>query len=453
MVILSIVFSFNTKLGVTAENPIKFIPDNYYIKYIEMDDDENFDVIMNKDGDWSDYYYAKINTEGLFLNIPFQLIDNHRCSIARDYEGSFHFTHYQRNVSWNNSIIYSKKNSHGATLIEDKVIGISSGIFWQRSLFIKSDNNYNLHLFWMDGRDYDRENIQKNQTGEIYYKKMDFHGNNLTPDIRLTYGKSCKSIGSYYPPNVFSTIDFDSRGNIHLLYRECCYHQKFRDLHSRWNIYYLKLDDDGNILVNSTRVTERNIDTTGEYLKIDSYDNVNIVWTDGRLGDLIDSKDNTDIFFTRLNNSGIWITDIMKISNDDKFFSMNPSFCMDKYRNIHFAWDDTRYYGNNWEKDNIYYSKMLTDGTIIHDNVRIMDVPSSISRTRDPILFSTDDDILMVYEIYHGSPATFHETYIVSLRENNELSNKVVTIPSFEIILVILAVAVVFGKYKLNVLS
>ena len=126
---------------------------------------------------------------------------------------------------------------------------------------------------------------------------------------------------------------------------------------------------------------------------------------------------------------------------------------MDKYRNIHFAWDDTRYYGNNWEKDNIYYSKMLTDGTIIHDNVRIMDVPSSISRTRDPILFSTDDDILMVYEIYHGSPATFHETYIVSLRENNELSNKVVTIPSFEIILVILAVAVVFGKYKLNVLS
>ena len=422
-----------------------------------MDDDENFDVVMKREGafspydeDWKYSYYAKISNNGTYIIEPIRLLDSYFWSVTLDNEGFFHFADIEINTYMNYSITYSKTSSTGVSLIEDKEVSSSHIYFKSRKVCIKNDINNNLHLFWIDGRDYDIDDIQNNGTGEIYYKKLDCNGNGLTPDIRLTYRKSHKSIGSL--DNYMSTaIDFDSEGNIHFIYKDCRHYPSFYALHASWNLYYMKINNEGKVLLNTTQITESEIDVAREQLDIDMNDNVNIVWSDGSCGCCVDGTENYDIVFTQMNRNGTILMDKMKISNDNKYRSVSPCLCIDKYENIHFAWNDNRNEGGDYMTWNIYYSQVKRGYRNKYNNLRIVGNPNNKTSVRNPILFSTDDDIYMVYEVYHEWPASYHETYIVNLRESNELSNSVVTIPPFEIILVILAVAVVFAKYKSDV--
>ncbi len=128
------------------------------------------------------------------------------------------------------------------------------------------DSNNNVHIAWVDYRD---------GNYEIYYTKLDNNGNTLVDDRRLTFDPA----SSWFP-----SLAIDSNNNVHIAWGD------YRDGNSE--IYYTKLDNNGNTLVDDRRLTFDPADSGDPSLALDSNNNVHIAWDDYRDG-------NYEIYYKR----------------------------------------------------------------------------------------------------------------------------------------------------------
>ncbi|MBI5787606.1 MAG: hypothetical protein HZA78_01955 [Candidatus Schekmanbacteria bacterium] len=195
----------------------------------------------------------------------------------------------------------------------------------------------NIHIAWHDYR---------HGTGEIYYTKLDNNGNTLVDDTRLTYGGSSYGIVKSLAPS----LGVDSLGNIHIAWTD------YRD--SDWEIYYTKLDNNGNTLVDDTRLTSAWAQSYSPSLGIDISDNIHITWEDWRDG-------NPEIYYTKLDNNGNTLIDDTRLTYDSAW-SETPELGMDDFDNVHITWREQR--DGNRE---IYYTKLDNNGNTLVDDTRL----------------------------------------------------------------------------------
>jgi hypothetical protein len=213
-------------------------------------------------------------------------------------------------------IWFTKLDNKGNVLIDDKLIVEQWSV---NHPTITIDSNDDIHLVWGDTRD-DPDRIHK----EIYYKKINKNGTILVNDTRLTVTPPIMSGFGRCP-----SIAVDSNDNIHVTWQD--------DREGNIEIYYMKLNNSGAILVEEERLTFNSSASQRPVIGVDTSNNIYIVWEDQRDG-------TREIYYTKLDNSGaILIEDT--ILSDRPHDSVGPALAVNKY--IHIVWYDKR--DGNWE--------------------------------------------------------------------------------------------------------
>ncbi len=326
---------------------------------------------------WFDYregnyeiYYTKLDNNGNKLLNDTRLTFNRAGSywpvLAIDSRDNIHIA-WHDNREGNYEIYYLELDNEGNILIQDARLTIRAGISAAPAIAVDDDDN--LHICWYDNRD---------GNYEIYYKKIDNSGNTLVEDIRLTdeaHHSLC--------PN----LTVDDFGNVHVVWYDV------RD--RNWEIYYTKLDNNGNTLVDDIRLTHIKGASAQPVIAVDSANDVHIAWYDNRNGSY-------GIYYTKLDNDGNTLVDdtLLTDKNNSRYYS--PNMLIDTEDNVHICWYDNHY--GNFE---IYYTKLDNNGnTLVNDtrltyNKGVSYAPSMTIDSQNQVHISWQDDRTGRREIYY----------------------------------------------------
>ena len=345
------------------------------------------------------------------IRLTFNWSESLRPTIASDSNNNLHIAWEDHRDGYYSEIYYTKLDNNGSTLVDDKRLTVASGTSSRPSLAIDSNNK--VHIAWFDDRA---------GNYEIYYTKLDNNGNKLVNDRRLTF-----QLDSSHDPS----LAIDTNNKIHIVWFD------FRDQYGNFEIYYTKLDNNGNTLVDDRRLTFTPYESTFPSIATDSDNNVHIVWMDSwaphytKLDNngntLVDDKllmfnhsawypsiaidsnnnvhvvwyesigGNDEIYYTKLDNNGNILVD--KRLTFDSSHSWNPSIAIDSNNNVHVVWSD--------ESSEIYYTKLDNNGNTLVDDTRltfaseVSDYSSLATDSNNNIHIAWYDARDSNYEIYY----------------------------------------------------
>ena len=215
---------------------------------VAIDSNDNIHVIFNKRLD--EVCYVKLDNNGNVLKtIRVDGWGSSTSAIAMDSKNNVHLT-------WPNSgIKYAKLDNDGNKLVDNlKVSDIYKSDETQPA--IATDSADNVHLIW-------------NTNTQIYYAKLDSSGNIITTD------KLVSNITGAWGYSYLSTV-IDTKDNLHVVWQDS------RDENSE--IYYKRLDNEGNCLSNDIRLTSYGGASMSPSIAVDSNNKVHVVWYDNRHG-------------------------------------------------------------------------------------------------------------------------------------------------------------------------
>lgn len=226
-------------------NPIDSPFTNYHqVSYISYDGSE-----------WSDISdLTNATYDHLFDSVSIDSDDNvHVAYTDRwpDGSGGFYFSiQYQK---------YDGNDWSPQLKIDDSDIAASADII--------ADLQKNVHITWADGR---------SGNYELYYSKLDSDSNVLIDNKRLTYNPD--------PPGWHGvwrkSSAIDGKNNIHVTW-----HNQDEDDLEEYTTKYLKLDSNGEILLNITNLTLASTENDNTpKIAIDSKDRIHLVFMDDRDG-------------------------------------------------------------------------------------------------------------------------------------------------------------------------
>jgi len=317
---------------------LTFDGDSSYSPSIATDSNGNVHIA------WTDYrhggytkseiYYTKLDNNGNTLiddlRLTFDPTRSRDSSISIDSNGNVH-------IAWEDyggdyEIYYTKLDNNGNTLVDNLKLTFDPAYSYDPS--ISTDSNNNVHIVWWDSKDGNHE---------IYYTKLDNNGNTIINDSRLTFDS-----GISRSP----LIAIDSNDNVHIEWMD---DRDYPGTNNYYEIYYTKLDNNGNTLVDDLRLTFDSSWLWWPSISTDSNDNVHIAWWDER-----DGGGGAEIYYTKLDNNGNTLIDDSRLIFDSGM-SKSPSISIDSNDNVHIAWHDDRDYGNG----EIYYKRTLNAPPII----------------------------------------------------------------------------------------
>ncbi|MEK6903952.1 MAG: hypothetical protein AABW64_04895 [Nanoarchaeota archaeon] len=289
-----------------------------------------------------DLFYKKLDNNGNNLTADIFISSASQWGsmhrIVSDKFGMIHIVFIGANTQYN-ELFYKKLNNEGKNLTGD--ISLSNAFAWWPNFAV--DSKRNVYVVW------------KNKNG-IGYKKLDSHGKNLTPELQITYDSS-DGIGS---------IVLDGKNNVHL-----GWHRTIGPYNNQ-EIYYQKFDENLTALTNEIRLTQHS--TSNSYsttqppiLFLDKRENVHIAWQD-LVQYVGPSLPNFEIIYSKLNNNGTQIINKTQISNN-KEISQNPSMVVDACGFVRVAWQQETILGKG--EDEIYYAELNSDGKNITEEIRL----------------------------------------------------------------------------------
>jgi len=326
--------------------------------------------------------------------------------VAVDSKNNIHLLWTDKIVEDQGGVLYMKLDERGRTLINTTML--TNGTYSSHPA-VTIDSQDNIHLVWMD-----KVTDDKN---EVLYMKLDERGSELIER---------KKIIDYISRSDQPAIAIDSENNIHMVWRD--------NIDGRPRVYYMKLDERGQVLVNTTRLTN------GTYsfyptIAIDSRDNIHIICWDrgknwdvsyfkldkegnvligetklaesrelGKYGELdiaIDSKDNINIVFTykklkeqdevlymKLDKNGVKLIENTRPVHYEHSFL--PSISVDSECNVHLVWTDGRFH--NLE---ICYMRLDEGGMKLIDTTRV--TKSWAGSWRPSIMIDSKDKIHLTW--------------------------------------------------------
>jgi hypothetical protein len=243
------------------------------------------------------------------------------------------------------------------------------------------DSQDNQHIFWMEGRDgtplgggYWYSNI--------YYSKLDAQGNVLIDQksIMIVYSAYCQ-----LNPAV------DSQDNLHLVWTDGRLHAPSLYQYANWEVYYKKLDNNGNTLIDDLRLTYAPFFSGTPQLAVGPDDNVHIVWADLRHRDEWPGYWPTDVYYSQLDSNGN-ITVNNKRLTADFDGSGWPSIDVDSDGNIQMVHYKKDYiYGPNNRR--VFYTKLDNVGNILIPDTQIGPIQSASPN----IVIDSSDNLHIVW--------------------------------------------------------
>jgi hypothetical protein len=266
-----------------------------------------------------------------------------------DSRGNVHiiWQEYSTSVDW---IYYTQLDSAGNTVVEDIRIDTLS-----RDARIAVDNDGNVHIVWF--ATYDPPNAKSG----VLYTKLDDEGRILVPEKVVCDRCQHPAVGT------------DSYGHPHIL---------ARDLSMR--LFYMILDDEGNFLLDKTRLnTQFSITTGGIFpeIDVDADDTRHILWyedTPGVAGDLI---------YTRIPVGDIPSPNQLYVTHINSWNSHRLMIRVDSQGAAHILWHDYR--GTSDTLGSIFWKRINPDGTMTAEK---MVTNEGYHETPLEVRFSIDED-------------------------------------------------------------
>ena len=367
----------NTEPGWSEDMRITNDPADSINPKIAVDSNNNVHIVWeeSRNGNYYDIYYTKLGNKGNTLIDDKRLTRDATYSsqpaIAIDSNNNVHMTY---TTDW---IYYTKLDNDGNILVDNKKLTVLIGYGYDEEAYvlgyprIANDSNDNVHVVWDDGR---------NPKSELYYMKLDNNGNKLVSDKRLTYDSEL----SWHQDNII-----DSDDNIHIAWADYRFGTE--------GIYYTKLDNNGNTLIDDKRVTENSESLWDLTSGIDSNDNIHIAYSDHGVGEY-----NTEIYYTKLDNNGNPLVDNLRLTNDPKI-SSGPAIAVDSNNNVHIVWEDSR----DGLFPEIYYTKLDNNGNTLVEDIRLTHdpeysmYPDIAIDSNDKVHITWTDDRDGNWEIYY----------------------------------------------------
>jgi len=246
---------------------------------------------------------------------------------------------------------------------------------------IVMDSQDNKHIFWVDGRD-GSPLSGAYWYGDIYYSKLDKQGNVLIDQ---------KSVMAVYSCYCHIIPAVDSNGDLHLVWTDGRLHAPNHHQYSNWEVYYKKLDNNGNTLINDMRLTEAIYFSGTPYLTLDRADNVYIVWGDLRHRHEWPGYWPTEVYFSKLDNNGNILIDNKRLTFDP-YNSGWTCIAIDSDGNIHMV--HYRYdYISGPNNRRVMYTKLDNDGNVLIPHTQIGPIQSALPN----IAVDSNDDLHIVW--------------------------------------------------------
>ncbi|MDD4304804.1 MAG: prepilin-type N-terminal cleavage/methylation domain-containing protein [Patescibacteria group bacterium] len=283
-------------------------------------------------------------------------------SITEDIDGNFYIT--WNKLSNDEDAYLTKIDNNGNILWGPKVIQTSIQTSNQISTKIKSLNHSTSTVVsWVD---------DINSGYDIYIQKYSIDGNKeWINNIRVNTNPINDSTNQYN-----QNISIDSNDDIYIVWTD--------DRNGNLDIYAQKFDTNGNALWANDKKINNDVGVASQYspnINIDSNDDIYIVWTDDRNGNL-------DIYAQKFDTNGnaLWDPNDLRVNiNLEQSPQTNATLDIDDENNIHIVWTDDRngnldIYMNSFEE----YGKTNT----------ISNIPIRISGTKK----IGDDPIILKYQ-------------------------------------------------------
>ena len=292
-------------------------------------------------------------------------------------------------------LYYIKLDEDGNILIDETLItDLDAATSYQPD--IGCDSNDNVHIVWSDVRDSGPiSNI------ELYYEKLDNFGNTLVDETRITFAPH----NSHYPSMTVDTSD-----NVNIAWVEQI------DIMGilQEEIYYMKLDNNGNTLIDATALTDNDAEESlFPDIEVDSDGEVHIVWLDDR--NETGTTQCQDVYYTKLDGNGNTLVDDTKLFVRADFF--RPNIIVDSSDMIHMTCGSLPGWKGNVYKQ-IYYMKLNNDGEPIIDELRLTNDEANASH---PVLhLDSEENIHIIWEDERHDNETQENTEIYYMKVNNE---------------------------------
>ena len=255
-----------------------------------------------------------------------------------------------------------------------------------------------------------------NTTAPAYYE--------MEGPYRLTYD-SARSVNPW--------IAIDAEDNMHMLWDDGRNDPDQSDTSYIHEIFYKKLDADGNVLVNDTRLN----DNTGIDIQpgswysaapkgaMDSNGNIHIAYLEyTRHKYAVDDRINVEIYYMKIDGNldeggepaareDIVLVDEQRVSTGPAH-SGDPDIEVDSSDNVHIVWYDHRSAYYNWE---IYYEKLSKSGSVLIDDKRLtyyMDYNAG-----PELAIDSNDDLHIMFKNYVWSTGV-NSVYYMKVDDNGD---------------------------------
>ncbi len=299
---------------------------NVHFVYREKDD-------LERDNIW----YVRVDSSGQVNIPPKQLTDtdvwSRYCNLVVDSRDHVHI--FWREIGATGyDVWYTKLNTDGETLIAPKMLVDADGTIFDWLIpAVGVDHNDDLHLVW----------DQSDDNTEIHYTKLDNEGNILMEDVLLSWkGYDARQ----------QALALDCWGNVHIVWADG------RGTPASAELVYSKLDNNGNFLVDNISLTPEpdGKDSRDPDIAVDSDGNIHICFIDNS-----DGSGGWDIWYTKLDNDGNFIIEPVDLGPRPTS-ALNPEFAIDCWDTLHLTWieeSSLRYAGAK------KYLKMACDGSVV----------------------------------------------------------------------------------------
>jgi hypothetical protein len=303
---------------------------------IVLDSNSNSHIVYTDQREGpAEIYYQKINTTGNppvnEKRLTFDYGQSLNPEIGIDSNENLHVLWLDdRNMGYgHNEIYYQKLNNNGGLLSQNKRITFAT-TNTIRQLSFGIDSSDNIQLFW-------------EQTGNygIYYQKLNNNGDTIIPTTLIESNSNLGRIDMAIDENDKTHLSFTS---------------------SNSEIFYMKLDDIGHVTINKTLIVSNPSQSRDQRLTVDNFNNLHIIWK-GRPG-----SGDFDIFYKKLDNDGNNLTSDLRLDEGGSVYTDDPDITSDSIGNIYVTYNDDRPGGLPKQ---IYYKKLDNNGTSLINDTRL----------------------------------------------------------------------------------